>query len=106
MHAIIKKHNFSKESNNKSNISNKTSKSNSSFKLLIREDYSWYIKILKRIYISFKSNHYKAINNEYYENYKKYREEGYINNRNFGKSLSEDFNYKIKKVKSTYKKSN
>ena len=32
--------NFSKESNNKSNISNKTSKSNSSFKLLIREDYS------------------------------------------------------------------
>ena len=33
---------FSKESNNKSNISNKTSKSNSSFKLLIREDYSGY----------------------------------------------------------------
>ena len=89
----------------KSFISNKTSKSNSSFKLLIREDYSWYIKILKRIYTSFKYNHYRAINNEYYEYYKKYREEGDINNRNFGKSLSEDFNYKIKKVKFTYKKS-
>ena len=33
---------FSKESNNKLNITNKTSKSNSSFKLLIREDYSGY----------------------------------------------------------------
>ena len=33
---------FSKESNNKLNISNKSSKSNSSFKLLLKEDYSGY----------------------------------------------------------------
>ena len=98
--------NFSKESNNKSNISNKTSKSNSSFKILIREDYSGYIQILKRIYPSFKFNHYNRISNEYYEYYKKYGEEGDINNRNFGKSSSEDINYKIKKDKSNYKKSN
>ena len=57
---------ISKVSNNKSYISNKTSKSNSSFKLLIREDYSWYIQILIKIY----------------------GEEGDINNWNFGKSSS------------------
>ena len=36
---------FSKEFNNKSYISNKISKSNSSFKLIIREDYSGYTNI-------------------------------------------------------------
>ena len=92
---------------NKSNLSNKTSKSSSSFKILIKEDYSGYIQILKRIYPSFKFNHYNRISNEYYEYYKKYGEEGDINNRNFGKiSSSDDNNYKIKKEKTIYKKSN
>ena len=97
--------NFSNRSN-KSNISNKTSKSNSSFRILIREDYSGYIQILKRIYPSFKFNHYNRISNEYYEYYKKYGEEGDINNRNFGKSFSDDINNKIKKDKIPYKRSN
>ena len=79
---------------NKSNSSNKTSKSNNnSFKILIKEDYSGYIKILKRIYPSFKFNHYNRISNEYFEYYKKYGEEGDINNRNFlidGKKTKSD----------------
>ena len=91
--------NFSKESNNKSNISNRTSKSNNSFKLLIREDYSGYIQILKRIYPSFRFNHYNRISNEYYEYYKKYGEEGDINNRNYIKT-------DIPKKAGDYKKSN
>ena len=74
-------------------------KNNNSFKILMKEDYSGYIQILKRIYPSFSFNHYNRISNEYFEYYKKYGEEGDINNRNY-----------IKKNKSKkggeYKKSN
>ena len=92
---------------NKSNSSNKTSKSsNNSFKILIKEDYSGYIKILKRIYPSFKFNHYNRISNEYFEYYKKYGEEGDINNRNFAIGGYSGNNKKIKNDKGKYKKSN
>ena len=92
---------------NKSNSSNKTSKSNNnSFKILIKEDYSGYIKILKRIYPSFKFNHYNRISNEYFEYYKKYGEEGDINNRNFAIGGYSGNNNKIKNDKGKYKKSN
>ena len=93
-------------STNKSNISNKTSKSNNSFKILIKEDYSGYIQILKRIYPSFRFNHYNRISNEYYEYYKKYGEEGDINNRNFAIKGYTGDNNKIKREKGQYKKSN
>ena len=86
---------------NISNTSNKTSKSNNTFKILIKEDYSGYIQILKRIYPSFKFNHYNRISNEYFEYYKKYGEEGDINNRNF---LIDD--KKTKSDKGKYKRSN
>ena len=91
---------------NKSNISNRTSKSNSSFKILIKEDYSGYIQILRRIYPSFKFNHYNRISNEYYEYYKKYGEEGDINNRNFAIKGYAGDNNKIKNEKGQYKRSN
>ena len=93
---------------NKSNNSNKTSRTtnNNTFKMLVREDYSGYIQILKRIYPSFKFNHYNRISNEYFEYYKKYGEEGDINNRNFAiRGYTGDTN-KIKKDKGEYKKSN
>ena len=69
---------------NSSRSSNKTARSRqNTFKMLIKEDYTGYIKILKRIYPSFKFNHYNRISNEYLEYFKKYGEEGDINNRNF-----------------------
>ena len=92
---------------NKSNNSNKTSKSNSNtFKILVKEDYSGYIKILKRIYPSFKFNHYNRINNEYFEYYKIYGEEGDINNRNFSIGGFSGENKKSQKEKGPYKRSN
>ena len=91
---------------NKSNSSNKTSKSNNSFKILIKEDYSGYIKILKRIYPSFRFNHYNRISNEYFEYFKKYGEEGDINNRNFAIGGYNGNTNKIKNDKGKYKKSN
>ena len=96
---------FSNKSN-KSNISNKTSKSNNTFKILVKEDYSGYIQILKRIYPSFKFNHYNKISNEYFDYYKKYGEEGDINNRNFIMGGSNADCIKISKNKEQYKKSN
>ena len=62
--------------------------------MLIKEDYSGYIKILKRIYPSFHFNHYNKINNEYSEYYKKYGEEGDIINRNFIKKEKKEGEYK------------
>ena len=92
---------------NKSNSSNKTSRSNSNtFKILIKEDYSGYIQILKRIYPSFRFNHYNRISNEYYEYFKKYGEEGDINNRNFAIGGYNGNNNKINNDKGKYKKSN
>ena len=69
----------------RSSNSNKTARSGNSntFKILIKEDYSNYIQILKRIYPSFKFNHYNRISTEYLDYFKKYGEEGDINNRNF-----------------------
>ena len=81
---------------------NKISKqkvNNNTFTMLVKEDYSGYIKILKRIYPSFKFNHYNRISDEYFEYYKKYGEEGDINNRNYLKKT------KTKK-EGEYKKSN
>ena len=72
---------------------------NNTFTMLVKEDYSGYIKILKRIYPSFKFNHYNRISDEYFEYYKKYGEEGDINNRNYLKKT------KTKK-EGEYKKSN
>ena len=65
------------------NMSLKKEKNGNTFKMLVKEDYSGYIQILKRIYPSFHFNHYNRISNEYYEYYKKYGEEGDIVNRNF-----------------------
>ena len=65
------------------NNSSKKEKNGSTFKMLVKEDYSGYIQILKRIYPSFRFNHYNLINNENYEYYKKYGEKGDIVNRNF-----------------------
>ena len=69
------------------------------FTMLVREDYSGYIQILKRIYPSFEFNHYNRISNEYNEYYQKYGEEGDINNRNYMKK-------KKTKKEGEYKKSN
>ena len=74
-------------------------KRNNTFTMLVKEDYSGYIQILKRIYPSFKFNHYNRISNEYFEYYKKYGEEGDINNRNYMKKTKS-------KKEIEYKKSN
>ena len=79
-----------KNSNNNNNLTKK----DFSFKMLIREDYSGYFKILKRIYPSFKFNHYNRISNEYFEYYKKYGEEGDIINRNYIKNKKKEGEYK------------
>ena len=97
---------YSNKSTNKSNNSNKTARSSNTFKMLVKEDYSGYIQILKRIYPSFKFNHYNRISNEYYEYYKKYGEEGDINNRNFAIGGHTGDGNKNKKDKGEYKKSN
>ena len=68
------------------NNSMKKERNGNTFKMLIKEDYSGYIRILKRIYPSFQFNHYNLISNEYVEYYKKYGEEGDIVNRNFMKN--------------------
>ena len=91
---------YTNKSNKLSNLNKMTrQKSENTFKMLMKEDYSGYIKILKRIYPSFKFNHYNRISNEYYEYYKKYGEEGDINNRNYIKT-------EIPKKGEAYKKSN
>ena len=83
---------------------------NSTFKILLKENYTEYITSLKSKYPYFKFNHYKKINSEFLEYYKKYGEEGDINNRHFNINnknqiiLSKN-NKKIKDNK-IYKKSN
>ena len=85
---------------------------NNTFKILLKENYSQYITILKNKYPSFKFNHYKKNNKEFTEYYKKYGE-GDINNRHFNNNsinqISElnsfRFNHKINDDKE-YKKSN
>ena len=79
---------------NSVNINMKKEKNESTFKMLVKEDYSGYIQILKRIYPSFRFNHYNRISNEYVEYYKKYGEEGDIINRNFIKKEKKEGEYK------------
>ncbi len=79
--------------NNNNNILKKE-KSGNTFRMLVKEDYSGYFKILKRIYPSFKFNHYNRISNEYFEYYKKYGEEGDIINRNYIKNQKKEGEYK------------
>ena len=76
------------------NNSMKKERNGNTFKMLIKEDYSGYIRILKRIYPSFHFNHYNLISNEYVEYYKKYGEEGDIINRNFIKNEKKGGEYK------------
>ena len=72
----------------------KKERNGSTFKMLVKEDYSGYIQILKRIYPAFSFNHYNLISNEYFEYYKKYGEEGDIINRNFIKNEKKGGEYK------------
>ena len=93
----LKNHMNKSNKNNNYNSQIKNDKNGNTFKMLVKEDYSGYIQILKRIYPSFHFNHYNRISNGYYEYYKKYGEEGDIVNRNF---------IKIEKKGGDYKKSN
>lgn len=79
----LKNHINKSNKNNNYNSQIKNDKNGNTFKMLVKEDYSGYIQILKRIYPSFHFNHYNRISNEYIEYYKKYGEEGDIINRNF-----------------------
>ena len=91
---------YSNKSNKFSDLNKMTrQKSENTFKMLVKEDYSGYIQILRRIYPSFKFNHYNRISNEYFEYYKKYGEEGDINNRNYIKKT-------LSKKEGVYKKTN
>ena len=83
---------------------------NNTFKILLKENYSHYIKSLKKIYPSFKFNHYKKITKEYSDYIKKYGEDSDINTRHYhsennGEILSFRFNNKTNDKKE-YKKSN
>jgi len=84
---------------------------NNTFKILLKENYSQYITSLKNKYPSFRFNHYrKNANNDNLEYFRKYGEEGDINNRHFNNSINVDqmtfrYNNKIKDNKE-YKKSN
>ena len=84
---------------------------NNSFKILLKENYSHYIASLKNKYPSFKFNHYRKNDaNHGLEYFKKYGEEGDINNRHFNNSINVEqlsfrYNNKIKDNKE-YKKSN
>ena len=80
---------------------------NNLFKTVVKENYSDYIKLLKRIYPSFKFNHYKKKNKQRLEYYKKYGEEGDINNRNLKiKDLKEEKNNSFDDENIIYKPSN
>ena len=84
---------------------------NNTFKILLKENYSQYITSLKNKYPPFKFNHYrKNANNDNLEYFKKYGEEGDINNRHFNNSINAEqmtfrYNNQIKDNKE-YKKSN
>ena len=84
---------------------------NNTFKILLKENYSQYIASLKNKYPPFKFNHYrKSANNNGLEYFKKYGEEGDINNRHFNNSINAEqmtFRYNNKeKDNKEYKKSN
>ena len=83
---------------------------NNTFKILLKENYSQYITILKSKYPSFKFNHYKKNNKEFIDYFQKYGEEGDIVNRHFNNNYNSElnsfrFNHKAKDNKE-YKRSN
>ena len=77
-------------------------------KILVRDNFSKYTVKLKSLYPSFQFNHYYRTRNEQIEDYyRKYGEEGDINNRNFvyrSKIAEKNKNLKIQEEK--YKQSN
>ena len=77
-------------------------------KILLKENYSIYTLKIKNLYPTFKFNHYYTTRNEQIENYyRKYGEEGDINNRNFSyrsKILGKNKSFQIENEK--YKPSN
>ena len=96
-----------KTSVNKTMIQNNNK--NTTFKILLKENYSHYISSIKKIYPSFKFNHYKKYVKENMDFIKKYGENSDINirhynNKNSGELLSFRFNNK-KKDDKEYKKS-
>ena len=83
---------------------------NNTFKILLKENYSHYMKTLKKIYPYFKFNHYKKFTKEYSDYIKKYGEDSDINTRHYntinnGEMLSFRSKNKVKDDKE-YKKSN
>ena len=77
-------------------------------KILLKENYSNYTLKIKNLYPTFKFNHYYITRNEQIENYyRKYGEEGDINNRNFeyrSKVMEKNKKFQIENEK--YKSSN
>ncbi len=77
-------------------------------KILLKENFSNYTFKIKNLYPTFKFNHYYRTRSEQIENYyRKYGEEGDINNRNFAyrsKIMEKNKNFKIEEEK--YKQSN
>ena len=80
--------------------SSRLESSSNCFKMLLNEDYTTYIEILKKIYPSFEFNHYNKIKDEYYEYFKKYGDND-INNRNSKYNTNAN-----KNVNEAYKQSN
>ena len=69
-------------------------------KILLKENYSSYTIKLKKLYPKFQFNHYYVTRSELIENYyRKYGEEGDINNRNFANKKLSEKNKKIKNNK-------
>ena len=97
-----------KTSVNKTTIHDNNNK-NFTFKILLKENYSHYISSIKKIYPSFKFNHYKKFTKEHSDYIKKYGEDGDINNRHYNSISNEQLSFRFnnKKIDDTvYKKSN
>ena len=97
-----------KSSVNKTMIQNNNK--NITFKILLKENYSLYISSIKKIYPSFKFNHYKKYTKEYSDYIKKYGEDGDINTRHYHSINSDElpsFRFNNKNVDDKeYKRSN
>ena len=77
-------------------------------KILLKQNFSSYYVKLKNLYPSFQFNHYYRTRSEQIEDYyRKYGEEGDINNRNFAyRSKIAEKNKNLKKLEEKYKQSN
>ena len=77
-------------------------------KILLKENYSGYTVKLKNLYPSFQFNHYYRTRSEQIEDYyRKYGEDGDINNRNFAyRSKIAEKNKNLKMMEEKYKQSN